>query len=322
MKMDQIYPVLLIGFNRAEFISERLKEIISSTSPRTKIYVSIDGPRLLEDDQRAISNVRKILEDISVERELEVTFQEKNLGCDIHIVNAVTKVLKIHNAVIIIEDDVQISKDFYYSLNAQINANIDNPLVGVLSGFSPFSDRIKKLPLGFKNNWRISRYYNAWGTAIKRDCWNHFEVITDMTRIREVLKSSSSWDHLSQRQQRVWVRRFLRGNYDFQMQLNLFRHDLLCIYPKFRMVNNIGFNDERSTHTKGKKPKTFLGSGFASDCSPTSRHIGIDRYSRFWRIIDSNSWSGDGLFSVRAREAGIRTHLKRVIKRITNVVFK
>jgi hypothetical protein len=103
--------------------------------------------------------------------------------------------------------------------------------------------------------------------------------------------------------------------------LNLFKCDLQIAYPRFRIIENVGFNDIRSTHTKGSKPRSFIGQGFASDTELNPTISDFNCQNLFWRFVDSNVWAGDGIFSVRGRQAGIRTVLKSLAKKIGNVFF-
>jgi hypothetical protein len=315
------YPVLIVGFNRVDFLMRRIDEILKSVPIEVEIFVVIDGPRLGSSDNLDIQKIKDFLIDIREQREVFAIFRETNLGCDANIILSVSEILATSEAVIIVEDDVSVSKGFYRSINELLNETINKPDIGAVSGFSPYSNKLSKYRLGIRNSWRISNYYCAWGTAITRNSWDSFEVVTDQEHIRTILKNSSTWNSLSSRKQRVWCSRFSRGNYDFQMQLNLFRREQKVIYPYFRLVENVGFNDRRSTHTKGDKPKAFLGSGFATqeELAPKISSSSLQNY--FWRIIDSNAWAGDGILSTRGREVGIRTIIKLLAKKIRNILF-
>jgi len=105
------------------------------------------------------------------------------------------------------------------------------------------------------------------------------------------------------------------------MQMNLFHREQKVIYPYFRIIENVGFNDNRSTHTKGNKPKAFWGLGFATETDLAPRISGSRLQNYFWKVIDSNVWAGDGILSTRGREIGVRTILKLLAKKIRNILF-
>lgn len=321
MNAPVFYPVLLIGFNRPEFIKKRLQEILSSVPKEAPIILVIDGPRPGTEDNLEISRIRNIVSEIENTRDVTSIFREVNLGCDPNMIKSVSEVLNEYKAVVLVEDDVSISRGFYNSVNEFLNEMDLLSNFGAISGFSPYSDNILRLNMRRKNLWRPSIYYCSWGSAITRKFWESFEVVTDVDQIYKLLKNSTTWNSLPKRKQRIWVRRFARGNFDFQTQLNLFKCDLQIAYPRFRIIENVGFNDIRSTHTKGSKPRSFLGQGFASDTELNPTITDSNCQNLFWRFVDSNVWAGDGIFSVRGRQAGIRTVLKSLAKKIGNVIF-
>ena len=81
------------------------------------------------------------------------------------------------------------------------------------------------------------------------------------------------------------------------------------------MIDNEGFADARSTHTKHVRPWSLFGEGL-SEKEPgkyrVPRKFSILKYC--WSFIDSNLWAADGYFNSRARSAGVRTMIKRLLK--------
>lgn len=101
--------------------------------------------------------------------------------------------------------------------------------------------------------------------------------------------------------------------WDFQIQLLHFQLDRLTLLPRFRLIDNEGFGNLLSTHTKHGRPWNFFGHGYSKQI-PSGSQPNKTEVSLFWRFIDSNLWAADGHFTSRARKTGIRTYLRQKFK--------
>ena len=256
-----ISPVLLLGYNRPEYIKTRLIEIISWDPPR--IYISIDGPKN-KNDSKAYRDINDFLFSYKDNKKITIHFNEKNLGLSRHITGAITNIFKTEDSLIIVEDDVEIFKNVYLSMSKILN-NPNLKAFAIVSGFSCIPAPPKILRRFLLNKFRVGTYTKVWGWGIRKEIWNLYEL--DISKLdREIIVSKSKlWNKLSSRQKNIWQQRFKKVSddskktWDFQMQFMCFRYDLANLSPIFRAVDNVGFMDIRSTNTKNKKPKFYFG---------------------------------------------------------------
>jgi hypothetical protein len=306
--------VLLIGFNRPDFVRRRLSEIVSSSVKPSKLVVSIDGPRNASDFQNS-DEICLILESFKVPFQVELKRRNSNLGCTNHVITAVTEILKDHHEVIVIEDDVSVGTVFLESMTKGLEYIRNSSDFGIVGAFSPFY-QVPLLNYSPKSNyWRETTYFSAWGWATNRSFWRDFQTVAEIENVSEYLSDSILWKSFSERKKRIWVDRFEREIWDFNVQMTLFKYSKRCFLPSFRIIDNEGFGDSRSTHTKHMRPRNLFGVGL-SERAPKFRKfdLGNSIISGFWSFIDSNLWAADGHFNARARKAGLRTYAKKILR--------
>lgn len=247
-------PILLIGFNRLEKLQERLEEL-AKIAPEI-IYVSID----YESDNQ-VAEFTRSLEEIKSNwpksSELFVDIKNKNLGLALHITSEITEVLKKHPALIIIEDDVIVSSEFInFARTSLSQIGFDSKYASV-GGFSVIpSYRFNP----FMNYSRNSRYFYCWGWGTTRNIWDKYKLVLESEKLESQLNRSKIWHQLGNDQKNTWIGRFRKVSsnplktWDIQFQYMSFCENLQHLVPVFRVTENSGFADERSSNTREKRP--------------------------------------------------------------------
>ena len=254
-------PVLLLGYNRPEYIKTRLIEIISWDPPR--IYISIDGPKNKNDSQ-AHKDINDFLFNYKDDKKITIYFNGKNLGLSHNITGAITNIFKIEHSLIIVEDDIEIFENAYLSMSKILN-NPNLNKYAFVSGFSSVPAPPRILRKFLVNKFRVTTYNSLWSWGIRKEIWEQYELDISKLDSKIAVSKSKLWNKLTSRQKNIWVHRFEKVStnpkktWDFQMQFMCFRYDLPNLSPIFRGVDNIGFADNRSTNTKNKKPKYYFG---------------------------------------------------------------
>ena len=104
--MSEFVPILLVTFNRPEHTKQTIDALRIQKPPL--VYVFQDGART--GNVRDVENcalVREVIEQgIDWPCELHKVFSETNRGCRDAIIFAISEVLKQHESVIVVEDDI------------------------------------------------------------------------------------------------------------------------------------------------------------------------------------------------------------------------
>lgn len=304
--------LLLVGFIRPEFTIKHLKQLVENRDNFEAIYLYVDGPRKNVDSD--IQNQRKIREyllHIESEILIEPCFRTENLGLSKNIKDAISVILEKHEAVVVLEDDVEISGSTLVNIKMQIEAvtesGLSNPVIG-MSGLTK-----KRLVLRWINNeWRSSRYFSAWGYGVNRYFWTqHLNYLTERSLTASISADSTFLVEFSNRKREIWKERFNREIYDYEIQETMFARGITSFAPRFRIVGNLG-HGTNSTHTRFPPPR-YLHGPMCNDLLTVNLRV-PHRYSLemgIFNFIDSKTFAGDSLFNVRGRTRGIRssTHL-------------
>jgi len=289
MKETTLLPILLIGYNRPDFFQDRLNEI--RVLPIKKLYISIDSI-----NNEINPEIKKLVNEFLGSEpnfQVSVNFESQNQGLTRHITSAISRVLELDEAVIVVEDDISLSIHSYNAFNAGHLMSKNMGVTGVVSGFSPLVQ-----PVWFqKNIWRRTPYFSVWGWVATQQNWINYIFDISKIDISKELAKSRSWRKLSSFQKSVWLSRFNRAQsdplltWDIQMQYFSFQQDYVNFVPLFRLVENLGFNDSRAVHTKFKKPRWFRTSDPRNAITPVNKLI--NSVDNVGYVIDSMTLAGD-----------------------------
>ena len=284
-------PVLLIGFNRPELLIKRVEEIVHMHVP--VLYVSIDGGD--EENQYLMSDaVEKIRALVPSTTKVFINHHSQSLGLVDHLTSAISRVLVEYKKVIIVEDDIKLTKNFYENMISGFNTLDSLGIKGTVGAFSPLT------PNKFftrRNSWRKTRYFSCWGWGCSREIWSDYQINLNCEAFEEDLKYSKTWRALSGYQRHLWTHRFTKisknpkHTWDIQFQYLSFKDSYMQLVPIFRFVDNEGFSDHRAAHTSGSRPRWMGRDEVLNSKLPENR---ISRFSSIIQnLIDSNTIAGD-----------------------------
>ncbi len=288
--LTQDIPILLIGFNRPELLKKRVHELLREKAKN--IIISVDGcPQLRTEMQNVLTEIREVCLNRC---QVSITLHEVNLGLSKHLTGEISKALMDYHEVIVLEDDIEISENFLENMKRGRTILNEIGINGIVSAFSPIK---RNRFLRFKNKWRISPYFNCWGWLCTREAWESYVLNISEMDLNSELKSSSTWNQLSKWQQFLWLSRFIKiqrtpyHTWDIQFQYMCFKKEMMNLSPIFTFTNNEGFDDIRSVHTKGKKPRWMSNGKVNSELVDQMCVVPISQI--FSKVIEPNTTAGD-----------------------------
>ena len=249
-------PVVLFTFNRPD-ITKKTFDAIRMVKPKNLILVS-DGPRFdVENELELVEECRRIVTSVDWNCNVIKIFSQKNLGCLRRIVTGLDETFRIFDKAIIIEDDCVPTITFFKFMDWGLEFYLNNDKVGMISGSNLVSNKIQITELN-----GYSRFINIWGWATWKYTW---ELHNPYIPIYEIQKNINKY--LNKYNFKFWQILYWRelfkftiykgSTWDFQLQYTFFKNNLLSVFPKKNLVNNIGF-DKNSTHTKFETPKYVI----------------------------------------------------------------
>lgn len=244
----KLAPVVLFTFNRPKHTLKTLNALMNSKlSELTVLYIFSDGPRN-EKDIKFVNEVKKCIHSIKKQNkfsEVHIHENNENKGLAKSVIDGVTQVFSKHNSVIVLEDDLIVSRDYLEYMNAALSFYKDTN-AGSITGYNPLKLDSKKYKF---RTYSIQRNCSfGWGTW--KDIWDKID-----------------WDvklYSSYRKDFAARKRFNQAGYDRSIRLdrqmkkdaqswsirfgfNLFMMNKLTYYPINSKITPIGW-DGSGTH--------------------------------------------------------------------------
>ena len=258
-------PILLITFNRPDHVRRVLTEILKA-DPQ-ELYVCQDGVREgNENDRIKCQEVRNVINELTSlytihhnNFTLHTLFQSTNLGCGPGPAAGITWFFEHVEQGIVMEDDCLPHPDFFGYCEELLERYKDNQRVQFINS-TLYHDRWKcEASYGF-SHFMVTGAWAAW-----RDTWKGFDLdLMDLNakafrrQVYQLTKSRVEADWWYFKVLEIKCDKEVKSYWDYQLQINLFRHAALTIHPKLNLISNIGFGED-GTHTiendgRGNRP--------------------------------------------------------------------
>lgn len=239
-------PVILFIYNRPELLEKTLAGLLQNRlASDTDLIVYADGAKNTADEQR-VEKTRKIIDETTGFKSITKHYNKKNLGLANSIIKGVTEVIRLHENVIVLEDDLLTSPNFLSYMNEALDYYRGEQTIFSISGYSHPVESKKKLP---EDVFFVPRA-GSWGWATWKNRWDKNDWAVS--------------DYIEFKKSRAKQKRFCAGGEDLSPMLkaqmtgsinswairwNYTLHKLngLCVYPKVSKVAHIG-NTPAGTH--------------------------------------------------------------------------
>lgn len=241
-------PVLLLAWRRPD-TTARVMQRLQEARPH-QLFIACDGPNPADAAMvQACLETRRVIDaNLNWNCEVQRLYSDKHQGCRRGVANALDWFFGHVEAGIILEDDVLPDSSFFPYCTELLERFRHDERIAMISGCS-----IRNLPTRDRSSYRFSNYCHVWGWASWRRAWINYDA--DMAewpflRAQRWLKDLGGrrferyWKH---QLDRVWLGRC--DTWDYIWMLSCWRQGQVCVLPAMNLVENLGFNDPRATHT-------------------------------------------------------------------------
>ncbi len=225
--MSKCLPVVVVAFNRAR----SLKRLLGSLNDA--IYTVDDVPLIISIDKGdSNQDVLAVAESFVWEHgEKKVVYQETNLKLRKHVLQCGDYALKYGN-VIVLEDDLYVSKYFYQYAESALKFTQDNNRIGGISLYNhrfnvESAEPFESIDDGY-DNWYF-QFASSWGEAWSKSQWERF---------KEWYKKSPNIDDCAQIP--LYVRKWSQSSWLKYFIAYLIEKDLYFLYPHKSLTTNFG----------------------------------------------------------------------------------
>lgn len=269
-------------------------------APQSELTIFCDGPRGAM-DLDSVAQVRSMAHRWAATnafKSVSVVERSSNLGLSRSVISGVSEVLATSETIIVIEDDLVVSRDFLTFMNDALETYRDHNSVISVHGFTMNVDI--DLPQSF-----FIRGADCWGWATWRRGWRLFE--TDAQVLLDRLDSSGrekDFDFDGSFPYRAMLQEQLAGKVDswaIRWYASAYLANKLTLYPGRSLVRNIG-QEGSGTHSVHRESHAVEAGSFVLPLNPIepiesavarqafARALASDRRPRWRTRLTGRRW--------------------------------
>lgn len=242
--------IAIFTYQRIDSLKKLIKSLKKNTETKnSSVYFFCDGPK----NEREKINTKKIiffLKGIKFFKNKKIILRKSNYGLKKNIINGINKVLKRHKTIIVLEDDLIVSKYFLHYMNSSLIKYYKNKKIYHINGWS------FKVDINNKFDVYFSKYMNCWGWGTWKNKWS-------LLNKKSVLLSSLNWDKKKINEFNIGssINLYNQLTRNYYKKINtwaifwyatIFQNKGICLTPNYSLVKNCGFENFE------KNSKNFL----------------------------------------------------------------
>jgi hypothetical protein len=233
-------PIILFVYSRPEHTRKTLENLrLNDLSGQSELFIYSDGPpanasaSMIKD----IQEVRMILKEKSWCGKVHICEYEFNNGLPNIILKIIENTLDKYGKIIVIEDDLVLSKGFLKYMNAALDLYADKPEVMHISGYMFPTE--KALDETF-----FLTLTTCWGWGTWKRAWKFFNPSAKELQDKIISrKRMKQFDMDGQYAYSVILKRCadgIKNHWDLRWYASVFLMGGLCLHPRMSLVRNIG----------------------------------------------------------------------------------
>lgn len=241
----EVAPVLVFCYRRLESLTSAIKALrAADLADQTALYIFSDGFKG-DSDMPGVLAVREFISGIKGFKEVVIIEKPTNVGLAENIISGVSSVMEVSDRVIVLEDDLIVSRNFLRYMNLALDHYEAEDEVFSISGYTP-----KVNSGGYPYDTYFTFRSSSWGWATWKNQWEtvdwEMKQMDGMSWIEKIktwkVGSDFLWMLHKQRSGKInsWAVRWV-----FQQYLD----KKITVFPILSKVNNIGVGDLLATHT-------------------------------------------------------------------------
>tara|TARA_Y100000389_G_scaffold147641_1_gene146557 strand:- start:29241 stop:30131 length:891 start_codon:yes stop_codon:yes gene_type:complete len=241
-------PVILFVYNRPNHLKKTLSFLKkNSETKKSFIYIFSDGYKNNDSmDQKKVEQVRDIIKKINFFKKKFIFERKKNIGLRNNIIRGINLAFKNNSKLIILEDDILVSRYFLKFMNESLTKYYKNNKVWHISGWNYDINEVT-----ISDDVFFIKNMNCWGWGTWKNRWNKINLESEKL-IRKFSKSDkyrfnldNSFENFSQ-----IIRNYesKKSTWAIFWNATIYLNNGLCLNPLKSLTSNIG-QDESGTNT-------------------------------------------------------------------------
>lgn len=242
-------PLAIFAFTRTETLRKVLTSLASCENltgdGQRPGYAFVDGPRS-DADRADIECTREQLERFRRDHfpHLQIIVRETNLGNTVNMPRGIEAVLEKHGRIIVVEDDVLVSRHFLTYMDAALERYRNDRKIWCVNAWR---NRFVKVPRSYPHDVYLTPRNMCWGWGTWRDRWQQVDfTMADWPMFKKDPDLLAKVDQVGIELKWMLDRQYAGElhAWDVQCSFHMIQHGLYAVEPRLAMTKNIGFGTE------------------------------------------------------------------------------
>jgi len=244
-----MYPIALFCFKRLDTLTACIESLKLCPEAIHKDLIIFSDASRNEGEHKKVEEVRSYIKNINGFKSVRINQRDQNFGVDYNIIRGIQEMAQEFESFIVLEDDLVVSSQFLWFMDAGLTHFKDFDKVLTLSAFN-----YVKIPKNYVWDCYFAGRTNPWGWAtwshkIKDVDWDLADKERFLSNPNE-MKAFNAWGSDRTRM----LRRTLIGEiraWDIRLDYYQFKKDLVTVFATKNLVLNNGFNSQDASNTTG-----------------------------------------------------------------------
>ena len=243
-------PLAIFAFNRTGTLEKVLASLARCENltggGRRACYVFIDGARTdgsHDDDVAKVEAVRGLVERFRTTHfpTLRIVTRACNLGTAANIRQGVSQMLDQEGRVVVVEDDILVSRFFLDYMDEALEKYNDDPRIWCVNGYHY---RVLKVPRCYPYDVYLTPRHGAWGWGTWKDRWDAVDfTLADWPAFKREAGNMERVDRAGIDVKGMLDAQFAGtlGTWDVQCTYHIVKNGMWAVEPRLALTKNIGF---------------------------------------------------------------------------------
>ena len=245
MPLTQYAPIIIFAFNRLNSLKRTVSSLLENEEAKdSDLFIFVDGPRKSKNEEKKqVAAVQDFVKTISGFKSLTFKFAQENKGLAKSIIEGTTDVINEYNQVIVLEDDLVVSKSFLKFMNKMLKLYENDERVMQISGFGCKLTNLKNYPYDIYMNERA----HSWSWATWKNRWDSVDwSVEDFETLKKSKKMQKSFNKRGSDLFKM-LKGYMTGmnnSWFIRFNYSMFKQKRYSIMPVRSLVRNDGFGED------------------------------------------------------------------------------
>ena len=170
----ELAPIAFFSYNRRNHTESAINSLLDNElASETELFVFSDGAKTKKDEEK-VNDVREYLKTVTGFKKIHYVFRKENYGMKKNIIDGISEIVDSFGRVIVVEDDIIVTKRFLEYMNKALDQYRDEKRVMAISSYTSSIDKTKL------EDFYFLPWFNCWGWGTWKDRWNLFNDDADL----------------------------------------------------------------------------------------------------------------------------------------------